>query len=108
MALFESWMNRVAPGWTHDIFAEFAWSAGLAFYKAASALGTHLSRAGLLAQLKAMGAWDGGGVQPPLTSLGQRIPSPCFVYMKITQNGYTRVYPPTPGTYSCSGGLYKF
>ena len=108
MDLFESWMNRVAPGWTHDIFAEFAWSAGLAFYKAALAAGTHLTRANLFQQLRAMGAWDGGGVQPPDENFGQKIGSPCFAYFKITQNGYARVFPAASGAYDCSGGLYKF
>jgi ABC-type branched-subunit amino acid transport system substrate-binding protein len=108
MQLFETWMNRVAPGWTHDIFAEFAWSAGLAFAQAARATGAHLTRANLLAQLKAIGTWDGGGVQPPVTSFGQKVDSPCFAYMKIAANGFTRVYPPTPGGYDCTGGLFKF
>ena len=108
MQLFESWMNRVAPGWVHDIFAEFAWSAGLAFTQAARAAGAHLTRTNMLSQLKAIGAWDGSGVQPPVTSFGQKVDSPCFAYMKITANGFARVYPSQPGSYDCSGGLYKF
>ena len=35
MQLMESWLNRVAPGYHHDIFAILAWSAGLAFEQAA-------------------------------------------------------------------------
>jgi len=108
MALFESWMNRVAPGWTHDIFAEFAWAAGLLFTQAATAVGPHLTRSALLAQLKAIGAWNGGGVVPPVTNFGQKVPSPCFAYFKITQNGFSRVYPSQPGAYDCTGGLYRF
>jgi len=108
MALMETWMNRVAPGWTHDIFAEFAWSAGLLFAQAARAVGPHLTRTALLARLKGTGSWDGGGVQPPVQSIGQKIGSPCFAYVKITGNGYTRLYPSAPDTYDCSGGLYRF
>jgi ABC-type branched-subunit amino acid transport system substrate-binding protein len=108
MALFESWMNRVAPGWTHDIFAEFAWSAGLAFYQAAQAAGTRLTRANLLQQLESMRAWDGDGVQPPDEDFGHKIGSPCFAYFKITPNGYARLYPAAAGSYDCAGGLYTF
>lgn len=105
MALFLTWMNRVAPGFTHDIFAQFAWSAGMAFLKAATAAGAHLTRAAVLQQLAQIHQWDGGGVQPT-DDLGSRIPSNCFSYFKINSsgNGYTRVYPPAPNSYDCTSG----
>jgi ABC-type branched-subunit amino acid transport system substrate-binding protein len=103
MQLFMAWMNRVAPGFTHDIFAEFAWSAGLAFYKAAEAVGPHLTRAALLQQLAQIHQWDGGGVQPP-EDFGSKIPSQCFMYVKIngSGNGFSRVYPSSG--YQCNLG----
>ena len=103
MQLFLSWMNRVAPGFTHDIFAEFAWSAGLAFYQAAKAVGAHLTRAALLQQLAQIHQWDGGGVQPP-EDFGSHVPSNCFSYFKINSSGsgYSRVYPSSG--YDCSSG----
>lgn len=107
MQTFLSWMNRVAPGFHHDIFAEFAWSAGLAFLQAAKAVGPDLTRPALIAQLRKIGAWNGGGLQPPLVSFGQKIPSQCFSYFKISGNGFSRVYPPGPNTYDCSAPLYK-
>lgn len=108
MQTFLSWMNRVAPGFHHDIFAEFAWSAGLAFLKAAEAVGPHLTRPALLAQLRSIGTWTGNGLQPPM-NFGQKIPSQCFSYFKVTGNGYARVHPAAPNSYDCSsGGLYKF
>jgi hypothetical protein len=106
MQLFLSWLNRVAPGTTHDIFAEFAWSAGLAFLQAALAVGPHLTRAALISQFQKIGSWNGGGVQPPDESFGQKIPSNCFSYFKISGNGFSRVYPSQPNSYDCSGGLY--
>ena len=103
MQLFLSWMNRVAPGFTHDIFAEFAWSAGLAFLQAAKAVGGHLTRAALLQQLAQIHNWDGGGVQPP-EDFGNKIPTNCFSYFKIngSGNGFSRVYPSSG--YDCSSG----
>jgi len=107
MQTFLSWMNRVAPGFHHDIFAELAWSAGLAFLHAAEAVGPDLTRPALLAQLRKIGTWTGGGVQPPI-NFGQKIPSSCFSYFKVAGNGFSRVYPPAPNSYDCtSGGLYK-
>jgi len=104
MQLFLSWLNRVAPGTKHDIFGPFAWSAGLAFIQAAKAVGAHLTRAALIAQLQKIGQWDGGGVQPPDTSFGQKIPSPCFAYFKISGNGFARVYPTAPNSFDCTSG----
>ncbi len=110
MELFLSWMNRVAPGFTHDIFAEYAWSAGLLFEQAAKAVGPHLTRAALLAQLGQIHQWTGGGVTPPV-DVGSRLPNTCFSYFKVTSNGtgYARVYPPQPNSYDCtSGGLNHY
>ena len=105
LQLMESWMNRVAPGWSHDIFAEFAWSAGLAFLQAAKAVGADLTRPALLQQLSRIGTWTGDGLQPP-ENFGQKIPSNCFSYFKINSSGsgFTRVYPSAVGSYDCSSG----
>ncbi len=109
MQLFLSWMNRVAPGFTHDIFAEFAWSAGLLFYQAAEAVGPHLTRAALLgqlAQIHKLPALD--TVQAP-EDFGSKIPSNCFSYFKINNSGsgYTRVYP-SSGNDCTSGTLTHY
>ena len=82
MQLFESWMNRVAPGWTHhDIFAEFAWSAWLAFLRRPSG-GPAPDAAGLIAQLHRSTSWTGDGISRRRTS-AQKMPSKCFAYFKI-------------------------
>jgi ABC-type branched-subunit amino acid transport system substrate-binding protein len=105
MQLFLSWMNRVAPGFTHDIFAEFAWSAGLAFFQAAKAVGAHLTRTALLQAVGQIHQWDGGGVQFP-EDLAGHVPSNCFSYFKINSSGtgYTRVYPSAPNSTDCTSG----
>ncbi len=111
METFLSWMNRVAPGFTHDIFAELAWSAGLAFVQAAEAVGPHLTRAALITQLQNIHQWNGDGLTPPLSDFGAKIPSNCFSYFKINSagSGFTRVYPAAPNTYDCSSGtLYHY
>lgn len=109
MQLYLKWLGRVAPGAKHDIFGQFAWSADLAFLQAAKAVGPHLTRAALLAQLRKIGTWDGGGVQPPDVSFGQKIPSKCFSYFKIDgSSGFSRVYPTGANQYDCSGGLFHY
>jgi ABC-type branched-subunit amino acid transport system substrate-binding protein len=107
MQLFESWMNRVAPGFTHDIFAEFAWSACLAFLHAIEAAGPRLTRAGLLAQLSRISSWTGDGITPP-EDIGAKTPSNCFSYFEIENGGFQRVYPSQPNTFACQYGLYRY
>jgi ABC-type branched-subunit amino acid transport system substrate-binding protein len=107
MQTFLSWLNRVAPGAKHNIFGILAWSAGLAFLQAAKAVGPHLTRAALLAQLAAIGTWTGDGLEPPI-KFGSKTPSNCFSYFDISGSSFQRVYPSAPNTYDCSGGLYQY
>jgi len=107
MQLYLQWLNRVAPGAKHDIFGAFAWSAGLAFAQAARAVGPHLTRASLLAQLAQIHNWTGGGVQPP-EDLGNHVPSACFSYFTMQGSSFNRTYPAAANTYDCTGGLFKY
>jgi ABC-type branched-subunit amino acid transport system substrate-binding protein len=105
MQLMETWMNRVSPGWTQNLFAPLAWSAGMAFAQAAEAVGPDLTRTALIAQLQKITNWTGGGVTPPI-DLGQKLPSKCFAYFKIGGGGYQRAYPTSPNAFDCNGSLY--
>jgi hypothetical protein len=93
--LMESWMNRVAPGYHHDIFAMLAWSAGLAFEQAAKQVGPALTRAALISKIQGITQWTGGGVTPPV-NIGGKVPSSCFFYVKIENGAFSRVYPTAP------------
>ncbi len=109
MQLMESWLNRVAGSgqWHQDIFAILAWSAGLAFEQAAKEVGPDLTRAALISKIQGITSWTGGGVTPPV-NIGQKIPSPCFFYMKIENGAFQRVYPTAPNTYDCTGGFAQY
>jgi ABC-type branched-subunit amino acid transport system substrate-binding protein len=107
MQLFLSWLNRVAPGAHHDIFGILAWSAGLAFEQAAKAVGPHLTRAGVIAQIKTITNWTGDGIQPPV-NIGGKVPSKCFAYFKIESGAFQRVYPTAPNSFDCNSGLFSY
>ena len=107
MQLMESWLNRVAPGYHHDIFAILAWSAGLAFEQAAKEVGPDLTRAAILSKIQGITQWTGGGVTPP-QNIGQKIPSSCFFYMKIENGAFQRVYPSAPNTYDCNSPNFQY
>jgi hypothetical protein len=103
----ESWLNRVAPGYHHDIFAMLAWSAGLAFEQAAKEVGPNLTRAALISKIQGITQWTGGGVTPPV-NIGQKVPSQCFFYMKIENGAFQRVYPSAANTYDCNGPNFQY
>jgi ABC-type branched-subunit amino acid transport system substrate-binding protein len=107
LQLMETWLNRVAPGYNHDIFAILAWSAGLAFEQAAKAVGPDLTRAALLTQLQGINNWTGDGVTPP-TNIGQKVPSKCFYYEKIQNGAFQRVYPTAANTYDCNSSYLQY
>lgn len=107
MQLYLSWLNRVAPGATHDIFGILAWSACEAFLQAAKAVGPDLTRPALISQLEQIHNWTGNGMTPPV-DIGDKKPSNCFSYFQISGSSFTRVYPSQPGTYDCNSGLYSY
>ena len=107
LQLMETWLNRVAPGYNHDIFAILAWSAGLAFEQAAKEVGPNLTRAALLSKLQGITQWTGDGVTPPV-DIGQKIPSKCFYYVKIENGAFQRIYPTAANTYDCNSGYLQY
>jgi ABC-type branched-subunit amino acid transport system substrate-binding protein len=109
LQLMEQWMDRVAGAgnWHKDIFAMLAWSAGLAFEQAAKQVGPALTRPALISKIQAITNWTGGGVTPP-SNIGQKIPSKCFFYEKISNGAFQRVYPTAPNTYDCNSGYVQY
>src|SRR5262249_48199837 len=69
-----------------------AFSAGLLFATAAKKLGSNLTRDGLLAELKKVHEWDGGGLHG-VSDPGNNKPSTCFVMMEIQDSKFVRKYP---------------
>jgi len=77
-----------------------AFSAGLLFATAAKSASDDLTRANVLAKLKAIHSWDGGGMHQP-TDPGANKGSDCTLLMQIQHGKFVRVYPTTPNTFAC-------
>ena len=69
-----------------------AWSAGLLFATAAKNAGPNLTRDTLVAELKKIKSWDGGGLHGT-TDPADGTPPSCFIMMKVTDSGFERAYP---------------
>ncbi len=69
-----------------------AFSAGLLFATAASALGPDLTREGLVEQLQGITEWDGGGLHFE-TDPGANATGDCFLYLRVEDGDFVREYP---------------
>ncbi|MGZ4139305.1 MAG: ABC transporter substrate-binding protein [Actinomycetota bacterium] len=102
MQLYESWLQRVAPGAVPDYFGIYAWSAGRLFQKAAVAAGGKLTRAALFAQLKSIHSWSDYGMHTP-HDIGNKRESNCTLYVEVKNGKFVRKWPSSG--WDCSGKL---
>ncbi len=77
-----------------------AFSAGLLFAAAASALGDDLTRENLMKQLHTIKTWEGGGLHAPADPGDRSVPT-CFAYMRVHDGSFERVHPAAPTTFDC-------
>ena len=102
MQLYETWLQRVAPGAVPDYFGEYAWSAGRLFLKAALAAGPKITRKGLFAQLKQIHAWSDYGMHVT-EDIGNKREANCTLYMEIRNQHFVRIAPSSG--WQCLGSL---
>ena len=104
LQLYETWLQRVAPGAVPDYFGVYAWSAGRLFQKAATAAGPKLTRAGIFAQLKQIHDWSDYGMHVT-QDIGNKKEANCTLFMEIRNQHYVRVAPASG--WQCLGSLMQ-
>jgi len=77
-----------------------SFSAGLLFATAAKSVGDDITRASVLAALKDIHKWDGGGLHF-LADPGANKSSNCFMYMEVVDGAFKRLWPEKPTTFDC-------
>ena len=92
LQLYQQWLSRAAPGAKPDYFGMYAWSAGQLFAKAHKDAGAKITRKGLLSALKAIHSWNGNGLHAAHDT-GNKIMSPCFLYIEIKDVKFVRKAP---------------
>ena len=90
-----------------DAFGAQAFIAGEIFAQAVNdAMKTHdndpnaITRPNVLAALRNMHSFDGGGMVPPM-DIGRRLGSTCLVGMQVNDGKFARIDPIQPGTFDC-------
>jgi ABC-type branched-subunit amino acid transport system substrate-binding protein len=105
LQVYLQWLKKASPSTPPTTLGVQAFSAGLLFAQAAAAMDSHLTRDGLIAELKRIKKWDGGGLQAPADP-GDNQGLRCFLYMRVQGNKFVRYWPklPTDGTsgFDCS------
>jgi len=105
LQVYLQWLKKASPNTPPTTLGVQAFSAGLLFAQAAAALGSHVTRDGLIRQLQRVKKWDGGGLQAPADP-GDNQGLQCFLYMQVHGDTFVRYWPklPTDGTsgYDCS------
>jgi ABC-type branched-subunit amino acid transport system substrate-binding protein len=101
MQLYIQWLSRVAPGSKPDYFGFYAWSAGRLFQKVATTVGHKLTRSAFLAEVKKIHSWDGNGLHAA-HDIGNKIMSPCFMYVEIRSSRFARKDP--AAGFTCNKG----
>ena len=96
---YKQWLQQVAPGATPTFFGLFSWSAAKMFVEESLQLGGNLTRSSLVAKVKTVHSWTGGGMHSPMDVGSNHAPS-CIRFLQL-HNGR---WQPLKGTsYTCHG-----
>jgi ABC-type branched-subunit amino acid transport system substrate-binding protein len=101
---FKTWVHKVAPSWTPDLFTLYGWASAEMFVQALQAAGPHPTRGAVLAQLKKITSFNANGLLGTANPAA-KTPSACYVIAKIQNGAYKRVYPAKSG-FSCSAKFF--
>lgn len=102
--LFNTWLNKVSPGYKPDIFAAFSWAASRMFVQAVQAAGPKVTRDAVMAELKKIDNFDSNGMLAPAGPASKRPPN-CYVLVKMHAGKWSRFDTP-PGKFRCDDGDY--
>jgi len=106
MQLYVQWLNRVAPGAKPDYFGFYAWSAGRLFMKVHQMVGPKITRKAFFTQIKTIHSWDDYGMHAAHDT-GNKVVSPCFMYVKIVNEHFERLAPSGHGWICNMGGIIR-
>ncbi|MCW2855722.1 MAG: amino acid/amide transporter substrate-binding protein family [Marmoricola sp.] len=93
------WLHKLYPGAVPTAEGLFAWSAAKLFTTEALELGSQLTRRTLIARVRTVTRWTGGGMHAPM-AVGTKHVSPCVRFLRL-HNGVWASFGGT--SYQCAG-----
>jgi branched-chain amino acid transport system substrate-binding protein len=107
---FNTWVQKVSPGFTSDAFTLAGWLCAELFTDALRNAGTNPSRGSLLQALRKINAFDSGNVIPVSNPAG-KVPLTCYLLGQISSGSFQRLDdPPVTGPtkgFRCDGTYYR-
>ncbi len=107
---FNTWVQKVSPGFTPDFFTLAGWLCGELFVDALRNAGTDPSRGSLLQALRKITAFDSGNLIPVSNPAG-KVPIICYLLGQIANGKFQRLDdPPVTGPtkgFRCDGTYYR-
>jgi ABC-type branched-subunit amino acid transport system substrate-binding protein len=100
-----SWVQKVQPGFTTDLFTLYGWCAAMLFTEAMEHAGSTPSSASLLAALRNVHSFDAGGLMAP-DNPGSGIPPSCWLLARVVNGVYVRIPPSPKSNFICGAGYY--
>lgn len=88
---YTEWLTKVGNVQPTSLGVQ-AFSAGMLFATATKTLGNSITRAGLVAAVKNITKWDGGGLQMEADP-GGNVQNTCFLYLQVTDAKFERAFP---------------
>ncbi len=102
---FDSYVKKVNPSWSPDLYTLFGWASAEMFVQALKAAGPHPTRGAVMAQLKKITTFNAngifGGSDPAAKTL-----TPCFLVAGIKNGKFVREQPTGAG-FDCNAKLYN-
>jgi ABC-type branched-subunit amino acid transport system substrate-binding protein len=103
---FLTWVKRVNPAWTPDLFTLFGWESAQLFVRALDAAGRHPTRGGVLAQLHKITSFNASGLQAA-SNPAKKLPASCYLMSRIVNGNFQRVDDPANGGFRCDAAFFN-
>jgi ABC-type branched-subunit amino acid transport system substrate-binding protein len=89
---YAQWLNQVKPGAKPTGLGMYAWASAMLFIDAIKKAGPELTRDKVIAELKKVDNFKGGGLLPP-QHIGTKQPSDCIVIVEVKGGKFVRKAP---------------
>lgn len=96
-----TWLDKVHPGDTANVFGISAWSAAVQFVDALKASAPNITQSGLITATTNLGNFTANGLTPG-SDPGKRIGPHCLIISGIENGKFVRLSPTTTG-FECNG-----
>jgi ABC-type branched-subunit amino acid transport system substrate-binding protein len=99
---YREWLKYIDPQAEPTGLGMYAWSGMKLVYQLLKDIGPEVTREAMIDALSKVEGWEGGGLVPP-QDIGDKIPSPCTMILKIQGGQFVRLHPGERNSFDCTG-----